>query len=74
MQTSAQVQHAFDMLIDPQAILNAVEASDRLRCLQRKVWRPLDRPLIAKTPLAEDTAAFDAAVDNAAESLENDPC
>ena len=63
MHTPTHAHHAFDMLIDPRAILEAVEASDRLCCLRRKVCRPLDKPLIPKSRVAPDVAAFDAEVD-----------
>jgi len=46
---STLVAHPFVMLTDPVAILQAVERSERLNGLQRRVCRPLDRPLIPKT-------------------------
>ena len=52
----------FTMMLDPEAILLAVERSDRLNRLQRRVCRPLDKPLIPKVSLA-DLAEFDRAVD-----------
>jgi hypothetical protein len=42
----ASSRHAadpFGMLIDPQAIVRALEGSQRLECLNRRVCRPLDR-------------------------------
>ena len=38
----------FVMMTDPETILLAVERSERLNRLSRKVYRPLDRPLIPK--------------------------
>lgn len=38
----------FMMMMNPEAILQAVERSERLNRLQRHVCRPLDRPLIPK--------------------------
>lgn len=35
----------FAMMIDPQAVLQAVERSERLQRLQRRVCRPLDEPV-----------------------------
>jgi hypothetical protein len=52
----------FVMMTDPETILLAVERSDRLNRLSRKVYRPLDRPLIPKVG-AKDLAAFDDEID-----------
>ncbi|MFG6466967.1 hypothetical protein [Roseateles sp. BYS87W] len=49
----------FAMLIAPEQVMTAIERSDRLARLQRRVYRPLDRPWI---PL-KATAAFDSEVD-----------
>ncbi len=38
----------FTMMMDPETILQAVERSERLNRLQRRVCRPLDKPLIPK--------------------------
>lgn len=38
----------FTMMMDPESILQAVERSERLNRLQRRVCRPLDKPLIPK--------------------------
>jgi hypothetical protein len=62
MRLNAQPNNPFGMLIDPQAIDQAVEASGRLRTLKRKVCRPLDKPLVPRAVPA-DVAAFDAAID-----------
>ncbi len=52
----------FVMMTDPEAILLAVERSERLNRLNRKVYRPLDRPLIPKVG-AKDLSAFDHEID-----------
>jgi hypothetical protein len=52
----------FVMMTDPETILLAVERSDRLNRLSRKVYRPLDRPLIPKVG-AKELAAFDDEID-----------
>ena len=52
----------FAMMMDPETILQAVERSDRLNRLQRRVCRPLDKPLIPKTHALEQ-ADFDRTVD-----------
>ncbi|MEK8033988.1 hypothetical protein AACH06_24445 [Ideonella sp. DXS29W] len=61
----------FTMMMDPEAILQAVERSDRLNRLQRRVCRPLDRPLIPKVQGA-DLAAYDREIDLAADEEEAD--
>lgn len=40
-----QAVNPFAMMIDPQAVLQAVERSERLQRLQRRVCRPLDEPV-----------------------------
>ena len=56
----------FVMMTDPETILLAVERSERLNRLNRKVYRPLDRPLIPKVG-AKDLAEFDNEIDSAIE-------
>jgi len=56
----------FVMMTDPETILLAVERSERLNRLSRKVYRPLDRPLIPKVGMKE-LAEFDSAIDSAIE-------
>jgi hypothetical protein len=46
----------FALMMNPQSVLQAVEASARLEGLQRRVCRPLDKPLI---PKKGDEAAID---------------
>ena len=53
----------FVMMTDPETILAAVERSERLN---RKVYRPLDRPLIPKVG-AKDLSAFDDEIDSEVE-------
>jgi hypothetical protein len=54
----------FTMMMDPAAILEAMERSERLQGLQRRICRPLDRPLIPKLKGAE-LAAYDDEIDQA---------
>lgn len=65
MQASIR-SNPFVMMTDPETILQAVERSERLNLLSRKVYRPLDRPLIPKVG-AKDLAAFDNEIDAAVE-------
>lgn len=45
MHTSRLADNPFALMIDPEALLRALESSDRLSRLQRRVCRPLDRPM-----------------------------
>jgi hypothetical protein len=54
----------FAMMLNPQDILQAIEGSSRLEGLQRRVCRPLDRPLIPKSD-GQDVDAFDRDVESA---------
>ena len=56
----------FALITNPQAVLQAVERSERLARLQSRICRPLDKPLIPNAP-GDETAAFDNSVDAAAE-------
>ena len=65
MQASTR-SNPFVMMTDPETILQAVERSERLNRLNRKVYRPLDRPLIPKVN-AKELADFDNEIDAAIE-------
>ncbi len=62
---NAQLASPFAMLLNPEQVLRAMEHSDRLNRLHSRVYRPLDKPLIAKSALAD--ADFDRMVDEAAD-------
>jgi hypothetical protein len=68
----AQVQTApvnpFALMMNPESVLQAIEGSARLDGLQRRVCRPLDKPLIPKKGDATELDEFDREVD-----LANDP-
>jgi hypothetical protein len=73
MQESPEVDvigDPFAMLINPQAVLQAIEQSGRLGALHSRVCRPLDKPLIPKRD-ADEPRAFDAG-DNGADELVTD--
>ena len=63
---STPLSNPFVMMTNPETILLAVERSERLNLLSRKVYRPLDRPLIPKVG-AKEVAAFDDEIDAAVE-------
>jgi hypothetical protein len=58
----ATVADPFAMLINPQAVLQAIEQSGRLGALASRVCRPLDKPLIPKRD-ADEQHSFDDGID-----------
>ncbi|MDL2336496.1 MAG: hypothetical protein QFE16_01515 [Pseudomonadota bacterium] len=62
MQPSQSIRNPFSLMINPEAVLMALERSDALARLQTQVFRPLDKPLLSsKTP--DDVAAYDRRID-----------
>ncbi len=61
MQETTPVANPFALMMNPEAVLQALARSDRLERLQRRICRPLDKPVIAKAGL--DTEEFDKTVD-----------
>ena len=61
MPATHKVSNPFALMMNPEVILHAMEHSDRLSRLQRRVCRPLDKPLIPHATTEVD--AFDLAVD-----------
>lgn len=65
MPTAHRNANPFAMMLDPQAVLASVAHSDRLSRLQRRVCRPLDRPMLGRVgTAAAELAEFDSAVDS----------
>ncbi|WP_374318556.1 hypothetical protein [Aquabacterium sp.] len=63
MQKQSLHTNPFALMMDPEAVLQAIERSDRLNRLQSRVCRPLDKPLIPH--VSADIDAFDHEVDDA---------
>lgn len=61
MQSLPRSVNPFAMMLDPQAVLAQIERSERLDRLQRRICRPLDKPLLGAA--AEEDAAADGAGD-----------
>ncbi len=59
--TQGTAANPFAMLLDLERVVREVECSERLNRLRRRVFRPLDKPVIAKT--AEDGIDFDYQLD-----------
>ncbi len=62
MHASSHAANPFGMLIDPAAVQRAIEGSQRLECLNRRICRPLDRVTPPKAEEGE-RAGFDASVE-----------
>ncbi|MFT7773649.1 hypothetical protein [Roseateles sp.] len=60
LNTTPNLADPFAMLIAPEQVMSAIERSDRLARLQRRVYRPLDRPWI---PVRGSAADFDSEID-----------
>lgn len=46
MQPLPRNVNPFALMLDPQAVLARIECSERLERLQRRICRPLDKPLL----------------------------
>lgn len=68
MQKQSLYANPFALMMDPQAVLEAMERSERLNRLQSRVCRPLDKPLI---PLVNgEEQAYDQEIDAAEDTAE----
>ncbi len=52
----------FSLMMNPGEVFEALERSNRLDRLQRRVCRPLDKPLISRKE--GDTNSYDHAIDS----------
>lgn len=59
---TAAANNPFALMINPEAVIRAVECSERLGRLHARICRPLDKPIIPKVD--DDLAAYDRQVDN----------
>jgi len=62
MDKSALVSNPFALMMNPAEVVQAMERSDRLGHLQRRICKPLDKPMIPRTP--DEVSAYDHAVDD----------
>lgn len=65
MHASSPAANPFGMLVDPAAVQRALEGSQRLERLNRRICRPLDRVSAPKADEGE-RASFDAAAEQQA--------
>lgn len=61
--TETAASNPFALMMTPEVVLQAIEGSARLDGLARRVYRPLDRPVIPKGGKGKDTDAFDREVE-----------
>jgi len=61
MEEQLPISDPFALMMNPDAVFQAMERSDRLGRLQRRICRPLDKPLIPKVP--DEVESFDHEVD-----------
>lgn len=57
MTTAQPVSNPFALMMEPESVLAAVAASERLTRLRRRVFRPLDRPMIGSPSCSEEHTA-----------------
>lgn len=72
MHEHTPVANPFELMMNPEAVLQAMARSDRLERLQRRICRPLDKPVIARK--GSETEAFDNTIEaqSGSESDAND--
>lgn len=65
MNTPNSRLNPFVLMLDPEAVISAMESSRNLRGLRQRICRPLDKPLIPKTHSIDRIALrdYDAAID-----------
>ena len=68
MQTAEILANPFSLMMNPNEVFEALGKSSRLDRLQRRVCRPLDKPLIARKEAAMND--YDRAIDAEIESDE----
>jgi hypothetical protein len=62
------VDNPFALMLNPEAVFQAMSRSDRLSRLKTRICRPLDTPVIPKK--GADLAVFDAGIDSLEEPAE----
>ena len=73
MQPNHRLDNPFAMMLDPQAVLARVAHSERLARLQRRICRPLDKPLLGRSPGGSaELAAYDSQIDDSLEADADD--
>lgn len=63
MNSFAHRTNPFVLMLDPEAVISAIESSQPLRGLRGRICRPLDKPLIPKL-FNSTVSEFDSAIDD----------
>lgn len=58
MTTAHSASNPFAMMMEPESLRAAVAASERLSRLRRRVFRPLDRPMLGAPSCTEEHTAL----------------
>jgi hypothetical protein len=66
MAQTSQVPNPFMLMLNPEVVLAAVEASERLSQLNRHLCRPLDRPVLGNAKAGDETVDDDGSDDSLA--------
>ena len=69
MDKSPLASNPFALMMNPDAVLAAMASSDRLGRLQRRICKPLDKPMIPKSP--DEISASDHEVEDSDEPLQD---
>ena len=70
MTSPQHVANPFALLMDPDSVIRAMEKSERLENLHRRICRPLDRPLLPKK--GDESGAVELDEDLAVAEVEAD--
>jgi hypothetical protein len=62
MELLSHASNPFALMLDPAAVVRAMEQSDRLARLQSRICRPLDKPLVGNAEQAEEILTDDSFV------------
>jgi hypothetical protein len=69
MDNSQLAFNPFALMMNPEAVIQAMERSDRLGRLARRICKPLDKPLVAHA--ADEAATFDAKIEHADDAVDD---
>jgi hypothetical protein len=62
MELLPHVSNPFALMLDPAAVVRAMEQSDRLARLQSRICRPLDKPLVGAVESTDEIVSEEAFV------------
>ncbi len=70
MTSTQHVDNPFALLMNPESVIQAMEKSERLENLHRRICRPLDRPLLPKKGEAASAADMEEETESTEVELE----